>query len=306
MSLNFLKKAAVAAGKVAEQDVQEEAPKKMGLSSLKSGSSLSGLNKTHTPPADDEIPDPKPQSSGGMNFLKKGAAAQAMLHAEQAKQDAAKEKAGLMFDFRMKGGEERKITFLDGELDGSGLLDITTYYEHNVPVAGGYDQYVCTAEEDTSQPCPLCSANNKRYLVGLLTVIDHTPYKIQNGPKAGQVVQNQRKLFKCKHGTIKVLTKFATKKGGLTGWTYDVSRSGGDKSPAVGDVFMPDVQWDSRGKFAGQYGLSAEDVQPANYGEQVIYKTPEQLIELGVGKSFTGVGTKKGGTVDAGSLKGQL
>ncbi|QIG66693.1 hypothetical protein EVB27_023 [Rhizobium phage RHph_TM16] len=301
MAMSFLKKAAEAKGAVAQE---EEAPKKSGLSSFKKSASSTTAHTQAKSSSDDEAPS-KP--SGGMGFLKKGADAQAAFKQEQAKIEQNKEKQGKMFDFRMKEGEERRITFLDGDLGPDGILNITMFHEHNLQMAGGYDQYVCTAEVDTSQPCPLCAIGNKRYLVGLMTVIDHTPYTIKSGTKAGTTVENQRKLFKCKQGTIKILSKIASKKGGITGWTFDVSRSGGDKTPAVGDNFIPDDQWESRGVFAKQFSLKADEVQPANYDEEIIYKSPEELIDLGIGKSFTGVGSKnKNGNVDTGSLKNQL
>jgi hypothetical protein len=310
--MNFLKKAAVDAGKVTLKEPEPEKKTfslKSGVSSLSSSTSQpeapKSLAKTSlfgTKPKDDG----QSQQPGHKNFLKKGAAAKAQMEQAQAMADAAKEKAGTMFEFRMKGGEDRKITFLDGDLDADGCLDITTYYEHTIKIGNSIDTYVCTSEEDPSQPCPLCAAGEKRYLAGLMTVIDHTPYTIKTGPKAGQVVEHQRKLYKCKHATIKVLTKYASKNGGLTGWTYDVSRSGGDKSPAVGDTFMPDFKWESPKQFAQLIGVPVEEVMPADYNKEVIYKSPEQLAELGIGKSFTGVGTKKGGTVDTGSLKSQL
>lgn len=306
MSLSSLKKAALSAK---PQEEETKAPVKSGLSGL------GGLSKKTTNKISEDDVNEKSSStalksggakSGGMGFLKKGKEAKEALAQAEQQQALNKEKQGKMFVYRMSEGEERRITFLDGDLDDDGILDITMYHEHNLKIGGNYDQYVCTAEVDTSQPCPLCAAGEKRYLVGLMTIIDHTPYVIKNGAKAGQKVENQRKLFKCKQGTIKVLTKIASKKGGLTGWTYDVTRSGGDKSPSVGDVFMFDEQWDSREAFAAKHNMKLEEVQPAVYDQEIIYKTPEELIELGVGKSFTGVGTKKNGSVDTGSLKGQL
>jgi hypothetical protein len=300
MALSFLKKAAEAKGAV----VEEQAPKKTGLSSLNKNAASSTAH-TQAKSSDDE-PAPQKSAGGGMGFLKKGADAQAMFKQEQAKIEANKEKQGKMFDFRMKEGEERRITFLDGDIGPDGILNITMYHEHNLQMAGGYDQYVCTAEVDTSQPCPLCAISNKRYLVGLMTVIDHTPYTIKSGAKAGNTVQNQKKLFKCKQGTIKILSKIASKKGGLTGWTFDASRSGGDKTPAVGDNFIPDLQWESRGAFAKEQSLKPDEVQPADYNAEIVYKSPEELIDLGIGKNFTGVGTKHNGNVDTGNLKNQL
>jgi hypothetical protein len=135
----------------------------------------------------------------------------------------------------------------------------------------------------------------------LLTVIDHREHKIKNGPNAGKIISNRRKLFVAKRNTIKLLTKIAVKRGGLTGCTFDVSRTD-DKKPAVGDVFDFTHKFESLKEIADKYGLKLEDVQPADYGSEIKFRSPEELIALGVGKTFGG--SSKGAS--AGSLKDEL
>ena len=55
-------------------------------------------------------------------------------------------------------------------------------------------------------------------------------------------------------------------------------------------------------EIAGKYGLQLEEVQPANYAEEIRYRTPEELIELGVGKALSGPGLSKGSS----NLKDEL
>ncbi len=278
----------------------EEAPpppakKTFGSSSAKTTASPP-KGTTSTPPKKD-TPVNK------LNFLNTGKKAQDAIVAEEAKAAARAAEAGKMFRFWMKPGEDRSITFLDGDLGEDGLIECANYYDHQVKVNGEWRNFVCTADADTSQPCPICEkGDSKPQLVVLFTVIDHTPHTIQNGEKAGQVIQNTRKLFVCKMKTLKLLNKIASKKGGLTGWTFDVSRTG-DKEPNVGNNFTPDKHWDDMEAFAGEYELTEEQVQPADYNDEITALTPEELIKMGVGKSFSGVGTKK---VDKDKLKGAM
>ena len=195
---------------------------------------------------------------------------------------------------------ECQVTFLDGDLDNDGLLNVPRYYEHRVRVGGDWETFVCTAEIDQSQPCPLCESGDKPSLVGVLTVIDHSSYTATKGPNAGKTYKNQRRLFVAKEGTLNQLQKLAQKpeRNGLTLCAFDVSRGPENKHPpAVGDTYDFDSKWKSREQLAEKLDLKIEDVQPAEYeGEngEIPYLTPEQLISLGVGKAHGGVGYEKG------------
>lgn len=238
---------------------------------------------------------PKP-----LGWMKRGSEAKEALAQEEARVELAKQGKG-MYRFWMPEDSDRKITFLDGDLDEDGVLDVLAYYEHTLRVNGQFEQFVCTADADTTQPCPLCEAGDKPSLVHVLTVIDHTPYTIKSGPNAGKTVKDTRKLFVAKRNTIQLLTKIATKRGGLAGCTFDVSRIG-DKSPGVGTQFDFVEKFESYEDIAEKYGLKLEEVAPANYEDEIRYLSPEELISLGLGKAPSGVGYEKG----MGGLKDQL
>jgi hypothetical protein len=237
-----------------------------------------------------------PKSSAPIGFLKKGQVAKEAFENEEAKAEMAKQEAGRMWRYMMKDGTDKRITFLDGDLNEDGMLDITYFYEHTVRINGGWSNFICTADTDTSQPCPICESGDRPSFVGVMTVIDHSEHTIQKGPNAGKVIKNQRKLFVCKRNTIKQLTKIAAKRGGLAGCTFDVSRTG-DKEPSVGNQFDFVEKFESYDDIAAKYGLKLEDVQPAEYAEELKYRTPEELVELGVGKAVkSALGTKSAGT----------
>lgn len=241
-------------------------------------------------------------SSAPVSFLKKGAAASAAFKEAEAKAELAAAEQGKMWNFWMEPEEERQITFLDGDLDNEGMLDIYMFHEHQLNINGKYTSFICTAEVDESQPCPICTkGDSKPYLVGVMTVMDHTEHTIKKGPNAGKKVKNQRKIYKAKRNTIKKLSKQAAKRGGsLRGCTFDVTR-GDDKSPNVGEGFEFVTKYDSYDAIATKYGIKVEDCQPADYAQEITYLSPEQLVELGVGIGLSGPGTEKGS-----SLKDQL
>lgn len=255
------------------------------------------FSKSSAKPAGGSTAD-KPQnsskSSGGGGFLKKGAAAKAAMQDEEAKAELRKQEQGKMWRFWVPPGEDRQITFLDGDLDDDGMLDIPMYYEHQVRVNGAWETFVCTADDDQTQPCPICEkGDSQRQLVGVMTVIDHSDYKIKKGANAGKTITNQRKLFVAKQATLKLLTKLAVKRGGLARCTFDVSRSG-DKAANVGDAFDFVQKWENLQEIADACEIKIEEAQPADYEAEITYRTPEELIELGVGKAHGGVGYEKG------------
>lgn len=224
------------------------------------------------------------KKTSGLKFLKVGSDAKSAIQAEEARAELAKQEAGRLWRFRMQEGADRQITFLDGDLNDDGLLDVPMFHEHTVRVNGSWENFVCTADVDESQPCPLCEAGDRASLVGVMTVIDHSKHIVQKGQNAGKVIQNTRRLFVAKMNTLKLLTKIAAKRGGLAGCTFDVSRTG-DKSPAVGDQFDFVHKFETFNEIAEKWGLKIEDAQPANYEEEIRFRSPDELIALGIGKA---------------------
>ena len=229
------------------------------------------------------------------SWMRTGKDAKAALNQEEAKAEERKAEAGKMWRFFVTPGKDAQITFLDGKLDDDNMLDIPVWYEHNIRLNGERETYACTAGKDQSQPCPLCEMGDKPAFVGVMTIIDHTAHVIQNGPNKGKTIQNTRKLFVAKRLTIKLLTKYAVKRGGLAGCTFDVSRPD-EKNAAVGESFDFVQKFDKLSEIAAKWNLKLEDVQPAIYDEEFTFRTPEQLIALGVHKAQLNTkGYKSGG-----------
>ena len=218
------------------------------------------------------------------SWMKKGTDAKAALAKEEAKAEERKAEQGKLWRYWIKPDTEGQITFLDGGLDTANDLDIMLFYEHRVRVNGEWENFVCTAEADQSTPCPICEGGDRHSLVGVMTIIDHTPHVIQKGPNAGKTIQNTRKLFVAKRHTLDLLRKLAVKRGGLAGCTFDVIR-GNDKTPSVGETFDFVQKFKTLGEIAEKYNLKPEDVAVGNYSEEIRYRTPEELITLGAGKA---------------------
>ena len=224
-------------------------------------------------------------SAATPSWAKVGSAANAAYNQAKFKQEQAAEASKRMWRFYLKVGEERAITFLDGDLDDEGVLNMFSFNEHNLQVAGEWKQFVCVSDTEI---CPLCNSGNKPRFVGVLTVIDHTPYEIKKGPKAGQIIKNQRKLFVATFQTVERLRHFASKRGGLRGWKIEVSRLQ-DKDPAVGSTF----QFENQTSPEKLVELYAENGVPADYSQEIAYLSAKELLGLGLGSAAKGPGFEK-------------
>lgn len=282
MALTFAKKGAAAA-KPAPQNQDDSSPKNQS-------------NSTASPA--------KSPTAGKLPFMMKGVKAKTAMANEEAKAELQKQEKGKMWRYWMAPDTERRATFLDGEVDEDGMLDVPMYYEHALKLNGNWENFICTAEQEGH--CVLCErGDTQSYLVGVMTVCDHTPHKIKSGANAGKEIRNQRKLFVAKKESIKQLAKAAVKRGGLTGCTFDISR-GNDKTANVGNQF-DFVEKKSLPEIAVAYELDPKEFVPADYGAELIYRTNEQLIELGLGKAPSGPGYEKGvGAGKGKNLKDEL
>jgi len=209
-----------------------------------------------------------------VSFLKKGKEAHAQV--EQAVQETEKKKAAASVRrFFIKHDKETQITFLDGDLDDDGLLETTTFWEHNLRLNGRWFNYFACTKDD--EPCPICLSGDTSSLVAVFSVIDHTKWTDKNAVPH----QHERRLFACKRDTFKRLQNIATKRKGLAGATFDVTRIG-DKSAAVGSDF-DFTEKRPRSELMKVYGLDEESVTPYNYEEIITYRSAEELNSLGFG-----------------------
>lgn len=228
---------------------------------------------------------------GSPSWLKKGGAAKEAVVKEEALATARREAAGKAWRFRIPKtqlNEDFSVTFLDGDVE-DGVLDVPVFYEHRIMYNGNWDSFTCVSDEED---CPLCAENNRTTLVGVMTVIDHTPYEA----KDGKVFRDRIRLFVATPQTLKLLTRIAIKRDGLTGATLTITRTS-DTDPAVGSIFefeekrsMEELaklfpQKDKEGKVL-PFG-------PLNYEEEIPYRDAEELIKMGLGKHVHGVGGKK-------------
>lgn len=231
----------------------------------------------------------------GFNFLKTGNASKKAMHEEDAKAAAQQAEADKMWRFWLEEGTDAKITFLDGELDEEGLLDIPTSYEHFCKLNGKPRNFICVAETEEPEECPLCErGDSPKSFVGYMTILDHRKHTIKKGPNAGKFIINDRKLFVAKRGTLKMLTKIAVKRDGLAGCQFDASRTN-EQSPNVGNIFDFTKKFESFDDIASEFKLKLEDVSPADIKAEVTFYSAEELIALGVGKAIHGPGYASSG-----------
>ena len=226
-----------------------------------------------------------------VKFLKKGKEGAALTKQAEAEVEQRRAAGGnTIFRYWMPDGAEQRITFLDGGLSEAGLLDVPRYWEHNLQINGSWKNWFpCVKDEE---PCPLCEIKAPS-LVYAFTIIDHREWE----DKKDNVHQHERKLYICKGDTYKRLSKIAAKRDGLAGCTFDVSRIG-DKAENVGNDF-DFVEKLSLKKLAKKYGMEKNGptennkvCQPYDYDEVIVYRTADELREMGLGSGSAPIGSE--------------
>lgn len=236
------------------------------------------------------------KSKSTPSFLKKGAEAQAFLNSEEAKAEQRKEEAGKMFRFYIGKdhvGEDFRITFLDGDLtpDGS-MIDCPMWSEHTVFHQGKWQNFIPPNPKDEPDPIQEQTGKDPALVFGL-TIIDHSEYKSKDGKKS---YKDERRLFVGKRGSYHQLLKYAQKRGGLAGCTFEVSRTT-DEKPNVGDMFEF-VEKRSLDELKKLYG---DKVAPADWENELKYWSRDELIKLGFGN-----GAKVGGAGPSKDLSNEM
>lgn len=228
----------------------------------------------------------------GIQWAKRGKEAAAAIEKDEAERQQKYEANRRMFRFFMGEDEDAQITFVDGDLTEDKVLDMMTYREHRIFMNGSWNNFfVCTQDVE---PCPICETGDNPSIVGVLTVIDHRTYKAK---QSGKVFKDTRKLFVAKRDTLKLLQKIATKRGGLAGARFDVSRTG-EKSAAVGTSFdfvdkTPIAELRKKYTEKTAEGKTVTYFLPADYEAELAYKSAAELRTLGFGSTPLGTADTK-------------
>lgn len=175
--------------------------------------------------------------------------------------------------FFVKRGTERRVTFLDGDLDSNGELELVAYMEHNLMMNGHWRNFFpCPGNDE--EPCPICEERKLPAHVAVFTVIDHTKYKDREGKEH----KDQKMLLVAKRKTQQILEAIAVKRGGLAGITFDIMRVDEDQSPAVGTMF-DFIDKEKVKRVIKKYGI-----EPYDYDEIITFKSHDDLRKEGFGK----------------------
>ena len=225
-----------------------------------------------------------------VTWLSKGKQSAEIAKKEEAAAEMRKAQQGKMFRFWMKEGEEARITFVDGVLT-NGVLLPPRFYEHNLMMNGKVQTFVCPEQSnpDGGDKCPLCESGDRPALVSLFTIIDHRSFKGADG----KVYKDTPKLLVAKPQAMEYLQKRADKFGGLAGVTFDVSRTG-DKSASIGNTYDFVSQEQDLEVLRKKYTRTFKDEKgkevtksvfvPANYEEEIVFHTGDELRQMGYGK----------------------
>jgi hypothetical protein len=230
-----------------------------------------------------------------MNWLATGAQSQALQQQNAVEQAAREAERGKMKRFFITDpGKEARITFVDGALGPQGFLVPPRFYEHHSQLNGKWGHYFVCPEKTmpgAGHKCPICAGGGtdaNPYLASLFTIIDHREFTGSDG----KVYKDQPRLYVAKPQTFEVLNKIAVKLGGLSCVTFDVSRSS-KKAASVGDVLINIAKSDETTlQHAYKYAVKNQQGQeewytkfaPADYPNEITFRTPEELLKLGLGK----------------------
>lgn len=221
-----------------------------------------------------------------ISWLKTGAESKQLAEKHAVEQQQAKEEGGKLFRFYLKGKDEGRITFLDGNLSDEGFLLPPRFYEHFIQHNGKWQTFVCPEKTNpnSGEKCPLCEGGDKPSLVAAFTVIDHRTTYNKDKTKS---FKDQKRLYVVKSQTFEMLNKLAVKRDGLVGCTFDVSRTG-EKSPSAGDFFdfvekkpleevqkLYQIEVEQDGKKVKQTYAT-----PADYDSEIVYRTGAELAKL--------------------------
>lgn len=228
-----------------------------------------------------------------VTWLKTGAESTALAKQNQVAQEMKKAQQGKLYRFWLKIGEECRITFVDGELNSDGYLEPPRFYEHQVQLNGSWQNwFVCPhmTAPHLGEQCPICAGKDIPYLASVFTIIDHRQFQSSKDPS--KVYKDTPKLLVAKDQSMELLQKVATKRGGLAGCTFDVSRLG-DKSANIGSMFEF-VEKSPVEELQKKYirevvnpTTNAKTMKtffvPANYEEEIPFFTGEELTKMGLG-----------------------
>lgn len=259
-----------------------------------------GNEKVADEPAKKKIKIHKTKTSTGTSkphsLLKKGGAAKAALEKERAlaKQRDAERENGV-FRFYLKPDQEKTITFLDGDLDEDGDLENICFYEHTINTKG-YPKYVCINDPSEGVECPICATGDSQpYFATVFTVLVHESWSTKKDPT--NVHECSIQLFVAKSGVADKLRKKAKKQGGLTGVTFEVSRSNAE-AYNVGDDFefvQKDTMEDLVDAFPSEVDKDGNSlVKVLDYEKVLTILSEDELKELGFGTGSTAVGAESG------------
>lgn len=233
--------------------------------------------------------------AGAPSFIMTGDTAKKALKEEEAKAELARDQAGKPRNFYIHKdnlGKDYDITFLDGDLDKNGEIQMNSWSEHFRQVGGKWRSFVCL------QPgyCANCAADDKPTMVCAFTVVDHSEYTVQKGPNEGKTFKDQKKLFMAKRGTLAQLQKIASMRNGLRGVRITATRTTANAAQ-VGDMLIPlDGKYDDNELFEmlGKDDKGNRNDLPFNYAEAAPYYTAEELKNLGIGSASNIIGKEQG------------
>lgn len=237
---------------------------------------LGALGTGHTPTHDTTPPPSAPPSGPAKppvnpaTYLKTGTQQADTVRTVKAQQDMRAKLRGGAREFYLNAGQFARLYFLDGELTGPSQFDTPMVAVHMLQIGGNWVKFVCLQEIEGD--CIACKTDGPPQSVQMFTVINTTPYTIQNGPRKGVTMPARLQLFPANLRTRETLVHKATNRGGkLAGNLFEFRRTTNQASRTGDDIeFIQSVPMDGVLKKYPMLG----DIDPKTKKE-----TPTRIID---------------------------
>lgn len=154
-------------------------------------------------------------------------------------------------------------------------------HEHNYELDGQWQQITCPKKSGLRPRCALCRKGYRPYWVAFFTIIDRDKWKDRNG----KIHQDEKKVLPVKDQSMGRLEAILAREKAedLFGAEIYTCRTGGQQSPAIGDIFDPVKRWTEKSlkrEFAEQLEEDETFLDSFDYNEVFAPPSDEEIEDI--------------------------
>jgi len=197
-----------------------------------------------------------------------------------------------------KVGETQKkvspfLVRLNSEVTGTTLdekpFEFSVRMHQGVKINNSFSNNIVCISQFSKKGCPVCDATGEKgkwFTAG--TILDGSEWEIPSGKNKGRVIKDQRRLLLVNARQLEAMKKLVSKFTPWRGREWSISRGTDQKTPRIGDMWLPngnpltEAQLAERySKAAADYGTTVEKyLTPFNYDEVLKPMSFEELEQV--------------------------